>query len=357
MYKPTLKYLCVITNARSLWPQVSMIKYLNSFGVTPYLINQLPKVLNTLNGSGVNLDLVNSVPNDCDVLLSQSAGQDPFEINCLEAGHCLGKVNVKVHNSISTYNTLVNINYTTQRVNGRLDAICFRDQRSIDHFKLFLGGVKFFNVGDPDWDFFKTNEFKNQVFKTKEQYGDRVLSICASFETGKSEIDFWSLVISWAEKKGFKVLIRPHPGYGERFVPEQLKKHLVLDNRLHRHVLLASSSHVIAEPAGTIIAECHLLETRVGSYPFIPHHEKYGHHTFIDNYKLWNDAIRGHIGNDLLSHLPLVHTTGTLYDFLASTDPLITDAEADSIWGWPKNIESYSSNLFEKLEQWYFGRK
>lgn len=349
MYKPKLRYLCILANSRSLWPQATVIKYMNSNGIVPYAICQLPRDVETINRDGMHVNFVNSIneiPSDYDVALSQSAGLDPFEKGCLLKSHELGKVNIKLHNSMSTYNTLVNIHYTEQRIAGRIDGICMREQRAVDHFKRFNNKVFYLKTGDPDWDYLKTQEFYKSTSKLVSKNGKKVLLICNSFDCGEIESKFIRLIVKWAVELGFKVFIRIHPG-NERNTPQDLLKYVAPN--VHRYTMLASVSHVIGEMASTIIGECHMLGVKVGSYPLAPHTIKYGQHEWVDNLPVWRAKIEKQVGSELLSKVPFVHTTGTLREFLSSSTPIVNSSEADKLWGWPK-ADSYASYLFECLE-------
>jgi hypothetical protein len=349
MYKPKLKYLCAVANPRSLWPQTTLIKYMNSYGITPRVICQLPQDIETIKRTNLGVEFVNSIgeiPSDYDVMFSQSAGLDPFEKECLLKSHELGKTNIKLHNSMSTYNTLVNIHYTEQRVAGRIDGICMREQRAIDHFKRFNNKVFYLKTGDPDWDYLKTPEFHTSSSELVSKNGKKVLLICNSFDYGETEGVFIRLIVKWAEEIGFKVFIRIHPG-NERNTPPDLLKYIAPN--VHRYTMLASVSHVIGEMASTIIGECHMIGIKVGSYPFAPHTVKYAQHEWVDNLPMWKAKIEKQVGYELLSKVPFVHTTGTLKEFLSNSTPIVSPSEVDKIWGWPK-AESYSSYLFECLE-------
>jgi hypothetical protein len=356
-YRPKLKYLFCVANYRSLWPQLSLLRYLNGLDIEPYVLLQDCGMFEAgepyrLLLNALNLKFVKSptdLPNDYDVMFSQSVGLDAFEEACLVNSWGIGKTNIKLHNSMSTYNTITNINYTPARVRGHVHGFCMKERRSVDHYRLFLpeSDAWFLNVGDPDWDYFQTEEFKNAVVQTKEELGSKVLLLCISFDSGRAECRFWSDVIPWADAKGFAVKIRTHPGCESR-VPENLKKYIAPN--LHRHVLFAASSHVIAEMASTVVGECMMLQTRVGSYPFAPAAFGYGKHGWFDDDAKWKNVILKNVGATLLSYVPFVHTKRTMEDFLAKDEPYITDAQADVLWGWPK-VPCYSSHLFESVEK------
>ena len=354
MYKPKLKYLFCVANYRSLWPQLSVIRHLNALGIEPYVLadsnGDVGNISGMLQGSMFHpIPSPNSLPRDYDVMFSQSAGLDAFERDSLTNSWRKGKTNVKLHNSMSTYNTLTNINYIQARVKGRLHGFCMKEQRSVEHFRRFLPepNVWYLNVGDPDWDYFQTEEFKSGVKAVRQSYGDKILLVLISFDSGAVECRFWRTVIPWAVAKGFRVLIRPHPGCEHR-IPADLQKYQAPD--LHRHVLFAGASHVLGEMASSVIGECMLLGTKVGSYPFVPHTPRYGVHSWMDDDTRWRGAIVKQVGARLLSYVPFVHTAGSLGSFLLDTKPLITTEQMDELWGWPR-VPNYCDYLLQSLER------
>lgn len=353
-YNPKLRYLFCVANYRSLWPQLSVIQYLNGLGIEPYVLTGCTGTLGNISGmmQGCSFRVVQSpdkLPDDYDVMFTQSVGLDDFERTSLVNSWSKGKTNVKLHNSMSTYNTITNINYVQARVKGRVHGFCMKEHRAVEHYRRFLPEpcVWYLNVGDPDWDYFQTDEFKVGVEKFREHYGTKVLLILASFDAGAPERAFWSLVIPWAVSTGFHVMLRPHPGCEHR-VPENLQEFMAPN--LHRHVLFAGASHVIGEIASSVIGECMFLGTRVASYPFVPHHPRYGIHGWIDNDAVWREVVVRQIGAKMLTFVPFVHTTGTLFSFLEEEAPLITNEQMDELWGWPR-VPCYSSYLLECLER------
>ena len=349
MYSPNLRYLFIAANSRSLWPQLSLMKYLEALGIPPLVICQLEVDRSTVLSQISNAILVDDVPIDFNVAFSTSAGLDDFERECLIKSRAIGKINIKLHNSMSTNNTIENPNYTTERVDGRIHGICTREQRAIRHFQKFLPDVFYLNTGDPDWDYFRTQEFKGEVDRVHKWCGKKLLLICSPFkeELGEFEVEFWKLVIDWAERIGFRVVIRSHPGRAT-YVPKELRP--FLHNEIHRHVIFAAASHVLVANCSTVIGECMLLGTKVGSFPMVPHNGKYGKHDWIDDPVSWHNITAGQIGKDLLSYLPYVHTRGTLNEFLSSPNPLISQEQMDSIWGWPR-VDCYSEYLFKCVEE------
>jgi hypothetical protein len=327
---------------------------LNGLGIEPYVLAQTIGAVGDVLGmlKDVQVRFVpspNKLPEDYEVMFSQSAGLDDFERMSLVNSWAKGKTNVKLHNSMSTYNALVNINYVKARVKGKLHGFCMKEQRAVDHYKRFLpeSDVWYLNVGDPDWDYFQTEEFKAGVQSVQATYGEKLLLVLASFDSGKPECDFWTTVIPWAVANGFRVLIRPHPGCEHR-IPPVLRQYAAPN--IHRHVLFAAASHVIGEMASSVIGECMFLGTKVGSYPFVPHTPKYGVHSWMDNDTTWWEAIVKHVGPKLLSYVPFVHTSGSMAEFLEDSKPLITERQMDDLWGWPR-VPCYSEHLFQCLER------
>jgi len=82
----------------------------------------------------------------------------------------------------------------------------------------------------------------------------------------------------------------------------------------------------------------------------VPHNGKYGKHDWVDDPVSWHNITAKQIGKDLLSYLPYVHTRGTLNEFLSSPNPLISQEQMDSIWGWPR-VACYSEYLFKCVEE------
>ncbi len=356
-YRPKLKYLFCVANYRSLWPQLSLMKYLNALGIEPYYIMQDTGML--IYGekyipilAELKMKRVPSpeqLPDDYDVMFTQSVGLDGYENACLVNSWAKGKINIKLHNSMSTYNRIVNVNYTPDRVRGHIHGICMKEQRAVDHYRLFLSDTDswMLNVGDPDWDYFQTEEFKTAVSDTKKKYGDKTVLICASFDSGKVEANFWTAVIPWMVAKGFCVLIRPHPGC-EKHIPLHLQKYA--SPNLHRHVLFAAASHVIAEMASSVVGESMLLKTKVGGYPFVPHTPKYGRHSWMDNDMTWRESMAKQVGARMLASVPFIHNKSSVDEFLADSTPCVTDQQADELWGWPK-VPCYCEHLFKCVEE------
>lgn len=354
IYRPKLSYLFCVANYRSLWPQLSVIRYLNGLGIEPYALvdtsGAVGDSMGMLKGSHVRFVLSpDRLPDDYDVMFSQSAGLDDFERASLVNSWKRKKTNVKLHNSMSTYNVITNINYIPARVRGKVHGFCMKEQRAINHYRRFLteSDAWMLNVGDPDWDYFQTEGFKNNVQAVRAEYGDKLLLVCASLDSGLVESSFWEIVIPWATAKGFRVMLRTHPGCEHR-VTGALQQYKAPE--LHRHVLFAAASHVIGEMSSSVIGECMLLGTKVGSYPFVPHTPRYGVHSWMDNDTAWREAIVRHIGPKMLFYVPFVHTSGSLAEFLNSDEPLISEMQMNELWGWPR-VPCYSSYLLECLER------
>jgi hypothetical protein len=305
--------------------------------------------MEVLDKAKVGMRKVTAIPDDYDVMVTYSAGCDDFERACLDESHRKGKINVKAHNSISIYNQLVNINYTTERVQGRLDYICMRDRRSVEHFKRFLSGVRLLNVGDPDWDYFKTDVFKQEVSRVIDAYGKKLLLICCGFDMNHKECTYWPMIVKHAIQQGFKILMSCHPGHESRMSKDMQKYKVPKD--LHHHVLFAAASHVICEPSSTVIAESMMLRTKVCCYPYIPHAGNvYGVTGWASESDEWRKAMQNCMGPELLSFMPVTASASLLQDFLDSPTPLISEDQTDMLFGWPK-VESYSSNFFDTLER------
>ena len=114
MYKPQLRYVFCIMRPRSLWSQLSLMKYLNSKGIEPYVMwdrrhdAEIAKKM-----IGVKFKNKQPIDNkmDYDVMFSESSGYTKFERTSLRTSKRKGKINIKINNGISTDNGTVNTHY------------------------------------------------------------------------------------------------------------------------------------------------------------------------------------------------------------------------------------------------------
>jgi len=360
MYKPKLRYVFCVMRDRSLWIQTSLIKYLNSFGVKPYLVFPRPEdvlhvgIINSmLTKSGVLFEdgrnIVREEHPDYDVMFSESSGfSSLFEKRHLIESKRKNKVNIKLNISISINRNIINPNYTPDKTKDTLDGIYMKGQRTIDHFKTFTKDLFFINTGDPDWDVFLTDKFKEQVKQTKEKYGGKFLLLGIPFSGPKKEIAWCERATQRAIAMGVTPVIRVH-SYRERFIPDSLRPYVDLETP--RFVLFAAASHVIENIGSTMIAECLYLNKKVGATGLISHFGGYGEgHVWFEKYKEWKMVTEPRVGKEIFNIIPRAVTITEIDEFLSDDKILYNEKMIDNIFGW-KRVPSYCSDLFEKIEK------
>lgn len=361
MYKPKLRYVFCVMRERSLWTQLLLIKYLNSFGISPYLVYDRVEdrgksnraVELTLEKSGVKFedgrDVVRRDNPDYDVMFSESSGFSVrFEKIHLMESKRKGKINIKLNNAVSICRDITNPNYTTEHVKDTLNGMCMKGQRTIEHYQKFVENLFFINVGDSDWDIFETDNFKAQVKQINEKYGNKILLIGSDFGGVPEEISWDNQAILQAQKMGFKVIVRVHVGR-EKFIPDSLKEYVDLETP--RFVLFAASSHVIENIASTMLAECLFLNKRVGCSALIPHPKDYGSTSdWVTNYDEWKKRILPKAGKEICDIIPRAVSEEELDKFLSSNEAFANQNKIDNIFGW-KRVPNYCSQTFEEIEK------
>jgi hypothetical protein len=208
------------------------------------------------------------------------------------------------------------------------------------------------NVGDPDWDWWQTAEFKKKVENVRLRFGSKLLVLCEEYRTrldkqleGASYAEF---CIKRAESLGFKVVINVHPDSWKR-VPEHLYKYCNID--IHHHVLFKAASHVLTSIACTVIGESSFLGTKVGCDLAAFHWPKFGQHAWLDK-KTWFDIIPKHIPTEILNLVSTVFSEKDLDKFLSSSKPKGSMVEVDKAFG-KINVPNYTEHLFKTLDKRY----
>ena len=361
MYKPKLQYIFCVMRERSLWTQLSLIKHLNSFGMSPYIIfnraedrEAYGRVIQfALEKSGVKFedgrDIIKEEHPNYDVMFSESSGfSNKFEKKCLTESKRKGKINIKLNNAISICCDITNPNYTTEHVKDTLNGMCMKGQRTIEHYQKFSKNLFFINVGDSDWDMFETEEFKSQVKQINEKYGNKILLIGSDFGGIPEEVSWDNQAILQAQKMGFKVIVRVHVGR-EKFIPDSLKEYVDLETP--RFVLFAAASHVIENIASTMLAECLYLNKKVGCSALIPHPKDYGSTSgWVTNYDEWKKLILPKAGKEFCDIIPRAVSEEELDKFLSSNEVFADQNKIDSIFGWNR-VPNYCSQTFEEIEK------
>jgi len=336
--------------------QLSLIKYLNSFNIKPYLNWDYAwekEISSVVKKSGVGFIRKRTADgkSDYDVVFSESAGVTRFEKASLDDSKKRNKVNIKLNNSISIDTSVINTVYTPNKTRDTLHGMFLKGQRTVDHFKKFSRGLFFISGGDPDWDQFSTDDFKSQVKTANTKYGDKFLAIGLTLHH-KEEGIWCERIIKQANEKGIKTVIRMHPGLEHnvrKFLSKSAQSHI--DNATPYYVLLASSSHIIVNVHSSMIAEGLYLGKKVGCTPFIGNFIRYGKpHMWINDYKEWSNAVLSKMGKTVHQNVPRITTEKDLTEFLSTNKPFMNQNDVDSFFGW-KRLPSYSSHLFEEVER------
>jgi len=353
MYKPELRYSFCAMRYTSLYSQLSLIKYLNALGINPYLSWQKdrPHSSDIIRASKISYLQRKFGDNkmDFDIVFAESSGYSRFEKNYLIESKNNGKINIKINNSISTYNQMSNPHYTPDRTRDTLDGMYVKGQRTIDHFKTFTEDLFFINGCDPDWDWFNTNDFKIQVRKVKQKYGNKLLILGSSLLSEK-EFSWYENITKQAVKRGFQVVVHLHPG---RPIPKFFKESPIrnrVDSTTPRYVLFAAASHIIVNLSSSMSAECLYLGKKVACNSLVTHFTGYmGKHYWLKNKHEWTRNMLPKIGNAMYEAVPRVYDMRELDSFLASNEPIINQDEVDTLFGW-RRCPSYCSHLFEEVE-------
>jgi hypothetical protein len=322
-------------------------------GATPYAIvnrtqNIYEYITKIIKQRQVQVKFVNAPPKDYDVMFSESSGfASKWEKLILTSSKNIGKINIKVKNAISMQRNIRNINYLPEHTKHTLDGICVKENRSIIHYREFTNGLFLLNTGDPDWDWFITDDFKKQVHDTNEKYGEKFLLLGAGF-INSEEIPYYRMLIAEAEVNGFNVAIRIHPGCERR---KDAALHTYYDMDTDGFVLDAAASHVIENISSAMLAESLLLGTKVGCTPAIRHFLGYGvPHLWVSDYNKWHKNILPKVGKELLDIIPIISDRFELAKFLSDDKLPVSSEHIDKLFGWPK-VPNYCSYFFESVEK------
>ncbi len=355
MYKPKLRYSFCVMRPRSLWSQLSLMRYLNSFEIVPYLSwdKQHIETAKGLKKSGVIFKQRKAGDGqlDYDVVFSESSGVSKFEKRTLEDSKRQGKINIKINNSISINKNLVNKYYVPEKTKDTLHGIFLKGQRTVNHFKKFTGDLFLLNGGDPDWDQFNTDEFKTQVKEVQNKYRDKFLLIGLSLHH-KEEGIWCEEIIAQANKRKMRVVICIHPGVEhliEKFLNKPIQKHI--DHSTPRYVLFASASHIIANISSSMIAEGLYFGKKVGCNSSIVNFIKYGKpHLWVEDHQEWIEHIIPKVGKYACKNIPRINTNEEIDKFLSTDLSFMNQNEVDSFFGW-KRVSSYCEHLFQEVER------
>ena len=360
LYVPRLKYIFCLARKRSLMPAMSMMRYMNSIGLTPQLLinglalgeDQHQLIADELNLYNVKYEEIKRLP-DYDIMLSESAGCTPFERYWLEVSRRRGKANVALINGASSYQDFEAGPYHKKFIEEKLiDGLCAKIERTVICQKKFFEPLFLINVGDPDWDWWQTDEFKKKVEKVKSRFGNKLLVICEEYRTRLDKVldglPYAEFCIKHAENLGFKVVINVHPDSWKR-KPEHLEPYY--NKSIHHHVLFKAASHVITNAGCTVIGESLFLRTKVGCDLLAGHYPKFGTHTWLDK-ETWFVEMPKHIPSEILNLISTVFSEKDLHEFLASPKLKASPEEVDKAFGRIR-VRNYTEYLFKTLDKRY----
>jgi len=355
-YKPKARYCFCMMRPVSVWTQLSMIKYLNSCGETPYVMwdTAYPKVKKAIDAAALSYNVRKiGQPLDFDVMISESSGYGKFENAALKESKAGGKLNIKVNNAIATYQHVPNLNYIPEKTKDTLNGIFVKSKRTEAYYRSFVGDDIFLiEGGDPDWDQFYTSEFKEKVASVHKKYGKRILVLGTSC-LNTEELEWFCRTMHTAQNHGYKVLLRIHPGrFQERiYRPYRAELNKCIDSSIPRYVHFAAASHIITNMSSSLIAEGLYLNVKTATNCMVTHRDGYvGPHVWIPNYAEWKKYMLSFAGADMIKLAPRVHTDKELLAFLKSSKPIVSEAEINQIYGWTRCTQN-CEHLFQKIDK------
>lgn len=353
MYKPKLKYIFCLMRKRSLMPALSVMRYMNSVGIVPQLLinniqnfggDQHSLIVNKLNRWGVKYNEIRSLPT-YDVMFSESGGHCSFEMNWLKESKKRGKSNIILLSDVSAFQQLVPSSFHKKFVEDKvIDGICAKIEKTVAFYKEFLGDIFLINIGDPEWDWWQTDEYKEKVEKARSELGHKVLVICEDYAFEEC-IPYTELCIERAESLNFKVVINIHP---DRWyaAPKQFSKYF--NTSRHHHVLFTVASHAISSIVSSVVAENLFLGTKVGCSPVVFHCKREGNHKWLNKHT-WLKQVPKHVSREILNLISPIFDENDLNNFLSS-ESTVTVKSAEKAFG-KINVPCYTEHLFETLDR------
>lgn len=360
LYVPRLKYIFCLQRKRSLMPAMSVMRYMNSIGLIPQLLicgtayseDQHLLIIEELNRYNIRYEECTSLP-EFDIMFSEGGGVGKYERHWLKESKKYGKTNVMLLNGASSYREFEAGLYHKKFVAEKLiDGLCAKIERTVICQKKFFEPLFLINVGDPDWDWWQTNEFKEEVEKVKSRFGNKLLVICEEYRTGLNKIldslPYAEFCIKHAENLGFKVVINVHPDSWKRR-PKHLETYY--NKSIHHHVLFKAASHVITNAGCTVISESLFLRTKVGCDLMVGHYPKFGIHAWLDK-ETWFVEMPKHINPEILNLISTVFSKKDLHEFLVSSKLNASPKVVDKAFGRIQ-VRNYTEYLFKTLDKRY----
>jgi len=264
------------------------------------------------------------------------------------------KINLSLHFPSSVENESVNPYYENAKEDG-LYGLCLNDDRSVEHHNKFLKNLRLFNTGNPDWDYFKTDECKNEITKWKGKLGDKILVLGVNFAFSNTLpwhemiIKWHEMIIKYAEQKGFKVVLRCHPDRFD-YIPQHFLKYW--HKEVHRFVLGGIGTHYVCEnPCSTSIVESFFTGIKAGGSPLVPHYKSWSDDRWVEEEDKWEKMFNEITGTDKVSKMiPFINSEEALDNFLSDKKPIVSFEEARDFFGW-KIVPSYCEYFFNVIER------
>ena len=343
MYKPKLKYIFCLMRKRSLMPAMSVMRYMNSVGIIPQiLIGEPEPTKKELDLYKVKYQEINKLP-EYDVMLSEANGHLPFEIRWMTESKKRGKTNVMLINSLSSVN--IHIPSFTPDKTKLLDGMCMKADVDILQYRSFNNELFMINVGDPDWDYWKTEEFKKKEKEVRDRFGNKIFVICCVFARPE-EVPYTELCIKKAKELGFSPIINVHPDRWSK-VPASLLKYC--NKGIHHHVLFSASSHLLTTICSTVFFEGLYLRTHVGCNQAVYHSGRRGNHVWL-NKETWFKAVSKQSKQEFIDMAEPVFNEADLESFLLSPKPKIPIEQIVKTFGLI-TVPCYTEYLFKTLDK------
>lgn len=353
MYKPKLTYVFCLMRKRSLMPAISVMRYMNFVGLIPQLLingtefgkNQHQLITKELNRYKIKYNEIKK-PSNYDVMFSEGTGFFClFEKYWLKESKKRGKSNVVLSNSLSGWRNDVNPYFLPENTK-LIDGICMKIEEHLLYYKEFTKGLFLVNVGDPDWDWWSTNEFKEKVKKVKSELGNKILVLCEAFILSKDDTPYTEFCIKQAENLGFKVVINVHPDR-QQFAPKQFLRYC--NTTVYHHVLFKAASHTIGNIGSSTTVENLFLGTKVGCNPIVAHCAGHGEHRWLGR-KTWITKVSKHFKSEILSMISPIFDEKELHSFLSSSKLEVSVQSTEKVFG-KINVSCYAEYLFKTLDK------
>lgn len=354
MYKPKLTYAFCLMRKRSLMPALSVMRYMNSVGIIPQVLIEsqmwpLPHdrkwIIKEFNRYGVKF-VEPKFPPEFDVLFTEGMGAfNPFESYWLKESKQRGRTNIILVNSLSGWRNHSN-HFFGPEYTGLIDGVCMKIEEHLLNFKEFTKDLFLVNVGDPDWDWWQTDEFKNEVEKVNVRFGKKIFVFGDVFIDPTNSIPYVESCIAISKRLGFKFVINPHPDRWD-MIPKKFLRYCNRD--IHHHVLFKAASHVVCHISSSIIVESMLLGTKAGTDPTVAHCDGWGKHRWLDK-DSFRSKIANHLNQEIIDMIPLVFDEEDINDFLASSEPNAPVEVVGKAFG-KIDVPCYSEYLFQTLDK------